>query len=279
MATFIYQFGTTNLQGFATQERKLYLLVSPTEVFIVFWDIPTNQAISVEMFADCQDWDTAWEEIKQQSVLLALRHIEAMVYYSYARAMLIPPVFFEAQTAQHQLNILFGDPQTEWYVGANLIPSGDAVVVWQIPMGIYQSLSQHFSQITHGHIAFELVKPFLGTENHNTLGQILLLGQIAWVLIWDKRLLTVKSVMLTPGTFEYDLVNLTQQWGIDKFNIRWHAKGFTHNPSWLLQSANQLFPHFRYQQQEEADNTKGLKNLIQFMVHNSQNQENFNVTS
>jgi hypothetical protein len=245
MAHLSYHLKSENLEGFASEARQLILLAGTQQLSVLMWDKPGQKIISLEAFAQIEDWHKDWPMMLQRSSLLSFRHLETDVFYTSERALLIPGIFYDPQAASGQLAVVFGECY-EVHSGADIFEREGMILAWEAPAQIYETLSGHFYSIRHKSVAgllMELAKSRLDKE---VCGHILVTEGHAWVAIWRGiQLLMLHSiVMKTPEDFAFHLLNICHQWGLDYDQIHWRVAGMLQTGTPFWQVPEQFFQYF-----------------------------------
>ncbi len=239
MVSKSFDINTVSLQPFEPSRKRLIVEISPESVSVILWDKEKRIPEAVEIFKGAHGEAGDWESMLQQSRLLGFKDLETIVVIAYPEMLLVPAFLYSPDTAKAQLELFFGK-NANYYTNGDVLPQQEMVVAWQISEEVKAYLFNHFQVLQLQHLAGLLI---VNHKVHEAIeGQIVLYGNIGWVVLWKEGNLQIAKPILfsKPEDLSWHLLNLCRQFEIEPTGVSWKVSGMAEESSPLWQAISKF---------------------------------------
>lgn len=242
MVSLTYHIRSAEKNAFEADSKSLLIEAGNGNLSILLWDKTRAVPEAAEVFSGILDCTDQWQEVMQQSELLGYRSLDTIIFLNYPRFLPVPTIFYKPQEALLQMEAIFGEDHF-LHTGGDILRELDMVIGWQVPKDSFECMADHFDAVQFKSIATLMLEtgPVMKGESHE--GHILVSGQHVWIAVWrNGQLLIIKSIPAGDSdNIAYQMLNICEQWGIDKEKIYWRVTGMVQQDSPMWAAAERFF--------------------------------------
>lgn len=242
----------------ATQYQQCTLIIDAGERHFSFalYNSDNNEFVALEYYQfNSKQKQEQLKELLSSHTLLQLNYPAIHVYYNSAGGLLVPERFYDEDTSSRMLELVAGDMHVNMPL-SDEIEALNMRNIYSVPDYLREMLVSQFPGAVYEHIHTVLLKKNLKLERKDNRMEIIFYPELIIVLLWKNNALQIVQCFNyeTPEDVTYHAVNISEQWEVDRSEIRVIVSGLVEKDSALFAAVDKYFQFVETEERPEQFN-------------------------
>ena len=230
---------------------QLILEIGSQQVCCILKAAGSQQVEGFEVFSidkNSGDWSDIFYELQSASQILGRQYRDTHCYYNFEESLIIPVEKFNTAAAEDYLSLVFGESNFHDNKQDTLL-SGDMVNAYRIRKSVHELMGRHFVLYKPHHSCSKLLDD-LGRREQMPAAFVKIQfysNHFLFLFVKEKKLQLLRAFSYqSDDDILYHVLNVTQQFGINKKDSQLEISGVFDTTSVLHQQFGKLFSQISF---------------------------------
>ncbi len=238
-----FQIRSAETGAFQYNECTLIIDVGERHFSFVLYSSAGNEFVVLEYYQfNAKQKQEQLKELLSSHTLLQLDYPAIHVYFNSASGLMVPERFYDEDTSSRVLELVAGDMHMNMPL-MDEIDSLNMRNIYAVPAFLHETLVSQFPNAVFEHIHTGLLKKNMLLQRKDDRIEIVFYPELIIVLAWKNNTLQIIQCFSyeTPEDVSYHVVNLSNQWNIDRGQVRVIVSGLLEMDSGLFAAVDKYF--------------------------------------